>query len=508
MKLNANQRQNLKQRRKELGWSQEELATRSGVGQQTISRIESGNSTESRALIDIVLALDLDPAHFSLGDAHHPTDTSATVKWFRHSAPYINAHRNKTFVLMLDGNAIAHPNFANIIHDIALLNSLGVKLVLVYGARKQIDDRAQLRGIESLYADDLRITDSETLECVKDAAGSLRSHIEALLSMGLANTPMHRSQIRVSSGNFITAKPIGIREGIDHQHTGVVRRIDIEGIQKPLDSGDIVLLSPLGYSPTGEIFNLSADDIATQAAIQLKADKLIVFSEDKGFYNWENKLISLASADTIDELRYINPAPSKDILRLVDAVITGVNSGVERCHCISYIEDGALLAELFTRDGSGTLITHNPVEQLRTATIEDVGGILELIEPLEAEGVLVKRSREILETEIEKFTVLQKDGTIIACAALYPFIEERCAEIACVAIHPDYRGEDFGEQLLSTLQMQAMSKQIDKVFVLTTQASHWFQEQGFIVGEKSELPKQKQQLYNLQRNSKVLIRKI
>ena len=509
MKLNADLRQKLKHRRKqELGWSQEELAARSGVGQQTISRIESGSSEESRALLDIVLALGLDPASFSLTDPSSPSQTASYVKWFRNSAPYINAHRGKTFVLMFDGEAVAHPNFANIVHDIALLNSLGVKLVLVYGARPQIAKRAKLRGLDNLYENDLRITDSETLECVKDATGALRSHIEALLSMGLANTPMYQSQIRVCSGNFVTAKPIGVRDGIDYEHTGLVRRVDAEGINKQLDDGSIVLLSPIGYSPTGEIFNLTADSIATQTAIRLKADKLIVFSEAQGFYDWQQQLISLASAEDIDELRFMNPPPSDDTLRLINAVVTCVNNGVNRCHCISYINDGALLQELFTRDGGGTLITHNPVEQLRPATIDDVGGILELISPLEAEGVLVKRSREVLETEIDKFFVIQKDGMIVACAALYPYPDDNCGEIACVATHPDYRGENFGETLLSTLQMQAMVKQLDNVFVLTTQTAHWFQEQGFVQADRSHLPKEKQQLYNLQRNSKVFVKRI
>ena len=179
------------------------------------------------------------------------------VKWFRNAAPYINAHRGKTFVLMFGGDAVEHANFANIIHDIALLRSLGVKLVLIHGARPQVEKRLKAQSITPQIEQNLRITDAETLLTVKDATGSLRIHIEALLTMGLVNSPMHGAQIRVSTGNFVIAKPIGVRDGIDFKHTGRVRRIDAEGIKTQLDFGSIVLLSPVGYSSTGEVFNLS-----------------------------------------------------------------------------------------------------------------------------------------------------------------------------------------------------------------------------------------------------------
>ncbi len=405
-------------------------------------------------------------------------------------------------MLMISGEAVAHTNFANIIHDIALLNSLGVKLVLVHGARPQIEERAVLRGVNSRFEHDIRITDTQTLECVKDAAGSLRAHIEALLTMGLANSPMHGSQIRVCSGNFVVAKPIGVRDGIDFEHTGIVRRIDHSGIKKQLADKSIVLLSPIGYSPTGEVFNLSLEDIATQTAVQLQADKLLVFSEQDGLLDKHGELIQSCQVSHLKDLQ----PQDNDIAQLIRAITASINNGVNRCHCVSYTDDGALLQELFSRDGAGTLVSQDHYEQLRSATIDDVGGILELIEPLEHDGVLVKRSRELLETEIHLFTVIERDGMILACAALYPYPEASSGEIACVATHPDYRGEDRGERLLAELEMQAWKKQLSTVFVLTTQTSHWFQEQGFVEATQDQLPAQKQQLYNLQRNSKVFIK--
>jgi amino-acid N-acetyltransferase len=426
------------------------------------------------------------------------------VKWFRNSAPYINAHRGKTFVIMFGGEAVAHPNFANIVHDIALLNSLGVKLVLIHGARPQIEDRVRDAGIESRYHNDLRITDDIELRCVTDAAGSLRAHIEALLSMGVANSPMHGAAIRVCSGNYVTARPIGIVDGVDLHHTGIVRKIDAQAVQQQLNNQHIVMLSPLGYSPTGEIFNLTAEDVAVHTAAALKADKLILFTADAGLLDSEQKLIRQCEYRDVD--REIEQQVTLRSDSIVQAVVDAGDLGINRCHMISFQQDGALLQELFSRDGAGTLITQEHYEQFMTARIDDIGGLLAIIEPLETKGVLLKRSRELLENEIEYFKILVRDGMVIACAALYPYPEQGSGEIACVATHPDYRGADRAERLLELLEKEARKKGLDSVFVLTTQTAHWFQEQGYVECQIDDLPPTKKQLYNFQRKSKAFIK--
>jgi len=434
------------------------------------------------------------------------TDDKNNVKWFRNAAPYINAHRGKTVVLMFGGEAVAHPNFANIIHDIALLRSLGVKLVLVHGARPQIEERMKLQNVGSLIADNIRITDSGTLSAVKDATGSLRLDIEALLTMGLVNSPMHGSQIRVSTGNFVIAKPIGVKNGIDFKHTGTVRRIDTVGINTQLDFGSIVLLSPVGYSSTGEVFNLSLEDVATQTAISLKADKLITFTDNDGLMDEQGTLIKSCGVSTVKLLLENTQDPVKQLL--MRAIIQSSEHGVERCHCLNYQSDSALLQELFTRDGAGTLIAKDYQEQISTATIDDVGGILELLAPLEEEGVLVKRSRERLEIEIDRFTVIKKEDAIIACAALYPYPDDNSGEVACVAIHPDYRKGHRGVRLIDTLENLAKQLKLSSIFVLTTVSGHWFLEQGFTEQPIDKLPEGKKKMYNFQRNSKVFTKNI
>ena len=434
------------------------------------------------------------------------SDSTQHIRWFRNSAPYINAHRGSTFVVVIPGEAAQHENFANIIHDIALLHSLGVRLVLIHGARPQIDSRLAGPGITSEFHDGARITDGVVLEHVKDAAGRLRVEIEALLSTGLPNSPMQGASIRVSGGNFVTARPLGVVDGVDFQHTGRVRRIDERAIHRQLEAGCIVLLSPLGYSPTGEVFNLALEDVAVQAASALGADKLVLFGEAQGVIDERGELVR--QCDLTEALALIRSDLTVEQGRLLQTARQACTAGVPRCQIITYTEDCALLQELFTHDGSGTLVAPDNYEQSRTATIEDVGGILELIEPLEREGVLVKRSRELLETEIGQFRVLVRDGRIVACAALYPFPDHAAGELACIVTHPEYQGGHRARRLLQDLEQAATGMGLKQVFVLTTQTAHWFIEQGFSEASPEDLPAERQSLYNLQRNSKIFTRRL
>jgi len=430
------------------------------------------------------------------------------VHWFRHSAPYINAHRNKTFVIMFDGEAVLHDNFQHIIHDIALLHSLGIHLILVHGARPQINLNLATSQISTPFHRQRRITTRESLSCVMNAVGSIRLQIEALLSMGLANSPMYGARIDVVSGNFVTAKPYGIRDGIDFQLTGEVRTVDTNAIQRHLDSHNIVVLGPTGYSTTGEVFNLLAEEVATKTAIRIKADKLIFLGKQHGLLNTDGQLQREVQPSQLDAymMQDAQDLPSELSLQLRAAQEASMN-GVNRVHLISYAHDGALLEELFTRDGSGTLITDAHYEDVRMATIQDVGGLINLLRPLEEEGILVYRSRERLENEIEQFAVIERDGMILACAALYPIPttgnELRSAEIACVAVDPSYRKSNRGSQILNYLEDKARSMGIQQLFILTTRTAHWFLEQGFEQSSVDDLPDARQALYNYQRNSLV-----
>ena len=434
------------------------------------------------------MAEELSPAHF--------------VSLFRSVAPYVNLFRGKTFVIAFGGAAIAGPLARTLAYDANLLAALGVRLVLVHGARPQIEEELAEKGLQSLTHDGYRVTDAATLDCVIDAVGSVYLEIDALLSQGLPDTPMANSTIRVIAGNFITAKPLGVLDGVDMQYAGSVRKIDAEGIKAQLGIGNIVILSCLGASPTGEIFNLAMEEVAEATASAIGADKLIFLTDSQGVTDIDGQLLDEMTADTAERLITIGDWLSPDLKRYLPCAVRASRAGVGRVHLIGFNEDGTLLRELFSREGVGTIVTRESLEILRDARPDDISGLVALIQPLEEAGTLVRRSRELLEREITRFSVVEHDGLIVGCAALYPYGGDQ-AELACVAVHPHYRRWGYGEQLLKRIEVRARAVGIKRLFVLTTVTSHWFKERGFTEQRVDQLPDEKRLVYNLQRRSKV-----
>lgn len=435
-------------------------------------------------------------------------NAGAMVRALRASAPYIHAHHGRTFVVAFGGEAARAPGFETLVYDIALLHSLGVRLVLVHGARPQIDEALSEAGVDTPMVEGVRVTGAEALPCVKRAVGSLRMDIEALLSTGLASTPMGGARLRVAGGNLVTAKPLGVAHGVDHGHTGEVRRVDTDALRAHLDRGHIVLLSPTGYSPTGEIFNLFHEEVATATAAALHADKLILLhagGERRGDRSDPPAQLALHEAEA---LLADDGAPENAGRAGFEAAVRACRQGVTRAHLVSAEDDGALLRELYSRDGAGTMIAADTYDTVRQASAEDAGGLLALIRPLEAAGALVPRSREQLELEIDRYTLLVRDGLITACCALMPYPDEAVGELACVAVHPDYRKQGRAEQLLRTVEKRAEALGLKRLFVLTTKAGHWFVEHGFTQGELDDLPVDRRRLYNYQRNSAVYIKSL
>ena len=436
-----------------------------------------------------------------------PAANSATMRSFVHlirsAAPYVHAFRGRTFVIAFGGEVVADDEFLGVIHDLNLLHSLGIGLVVVHGCRPQVEAILAAQGIPSRYAHGVRVTDVDAMDCVLEAAGQVRARIEALLSLGLANSPMAGARNRVSTGNYLTAKPMGVVDGVDMELTGEVRRVDTEAIQQRLDDGDIVLISPMGYSPTGEIFNLTVEEVATQVAVRLEATKLIFLMDADGVRNGRRQILTDLSTTDAEALLRKSDRLAPDVRLYLPAAIRACNNGVKRAHLISRRLDGALLLELFTRDGVGTMIASTSLANIRSATIDDVGGILGVIEPLEEQGVLVRRSRERLESEIERFVVAEYDGHIVGCAALYAFPEERVGELAALAVQPDFRREGYGEALMREIEARAKRLRLTELFVLTTKTAHWFLERGFRTASVADLPHEKQSLYNYQRKSQV-----
>jgi len=425
------------------------------------------------------------------------------VQWFRNAAPYIKAHRKKTFVILISDEIIQSDRLTGLIHDIALLNHLGNKLVILHGSRNNIDQRLAKHNITSEFNRNIRISDAESLPYIIQAINEIKSHLESQLSMGLPNTPMSGSEISLVSGNFVTGMPLGVIDGIDMQHSGKVRDIKHETINDLLDKNHVILLSNIGYSRTGEIFNLPAEELATETARAINADKLIFIQLDQS----SAELADTLSTSECEEL--IRDTQTPDHLRgLLEYAVSAIQSSVKRVHIIDQQVDGGLLLELFTRDGYGTMITNSFYEGIRPAKIDDIGGILQLIDPLESTGALVERSREQLELEIRHFYVVEKDGMIIACVACIVEPDHDIAEVACLAVHASYQRSGLGKQLLQVSEQQALKQNIHQLYILTTRTSHWFIENGFVEASVSSLPQSKQKNYNDDRNSKIMMKSI
>ncbi len=427
--------------------------------------------------------------------------TKQYAQWFRGSTPYISAHRDKTFVVLLPGEAVAHVNLTNIVHDLALLHVLGVRLVVVHGARPQIDAALP----ESTYHGHRRVTDGSAMTTITGIYGQIRTQLEALFSTGLPNTPLHNVEVPVFSGNFVVAKPVGIVDGVDHLFTGAARRIEKERLWATLSNGGIVVQSPIGFSSSGQAFNLPAEELAADIAIRIKADKLIMLSNINHVCDDQGQRVSTLTPTELERTPFLSDEQKSHMVCLARAV----RGGVTKAQLVSFEDDGALLAELFTAAGEGTQIVEQQSRTVRQAVAEDVAGIVEVIRPLEERGILVRRERDRLEEEISQFMVAELDGIVVGCCAVYPY--GRQVELACLAVHENYRnqsGANLGQSLLDAAEQFARDEDADEMFVLTTQTMDWFLERGFEETKVDRLPAEKQSLYNWQRNSIVMTKRI
>jgi amino-acid N-acetyltransferase len=439
------------------------------------------------------------------------------VPWFRSVAPYIHMHRGKTFVVGIAGEAIAAGKLHHIAQDLALIQSMGVKVVLVHGFRPQVNEQLRAKGHAAKYSHGMRITDEVALDCAQEAAGQLRYEIEAAFSQGLPNTPMAGSTVRVISGNFVTARPVGIVDGVDFQHSGLVRKVDVAGIKRTLDFGAMVLLSPFGFSPTGEAFNLNMEEVATSVAIALQADKLLFLTEIPGIRTKplepegeDNPIDTELPLAAAEQLLASLPAPQQpaDTAFYLQHCVKACKAGVERSHIIPFATDGSLLLEVYVHDGIGTMVIDEKLEELREATADDVGGILQLIEPFEKDGTLVKRDRTEIERDIANYSIIEHDGVIFACAALYPYPEARTGEMAALTVSPHSQGQGDGEKILRRVEQRARAMGLESIFVLTTRTMHWFLKRGFVQVDPEWLPEGRKRKYNWDRKSMVFVKKL
>ncbi len=419
----------------------------------------------------------------------------------RQSLPYINAHRGKLFVIFLDGKTISSKRIKQHINDITLLNSLGVKIVVVFGGRQQIDSLSEQQHDDIHFVNDNRITDKATLKTVKTSIGEIRILLESLFAQGLPYTSGFGFHSHCVSGNFVVSQPLGVVNGVDYEYTGKVRQIESASIQEQLKQNNIVMLSPLGISLTGDVFNCKAEEVARITASELKADKLIIFSDLKA----HPELTHEVKLNQLNHLLLENT--DSELARYLQTAKKAINN-VARIHLIEREQDGSLLSELFTRDGSGVMISGSNYDEMRTAKNTDIQGLLNILQPLEEQGILVSRSKEELELDIEHFHIIERDGLIVASVALIPYQNENVAEVASLAVHADYQNRGYGNRLLVQIENLAKKNHVKQLFVLSTQTTHWFLERGFEEADVRILPKEKQDKINKQRNAKVFVKAI
>jgi amino-acid N-acetyltransferase len=436
-----------------------------------------------------------------------PLELDSTISLLREVSPYFLSHRAKKFVIYLDGTTILSELFRSLARDLVLLSTVGIRITVVFGADKQIGERLQSKGMSAPTLAGRRIVDRKCMIEVSEVVGAMRLAIESNFSfVSRAGALRGSDAAKVSSGNFVTAKACGVFEGVNTFFCGEVRSIDIAGIESRLSCGDVVLIPPIGYSPVGELFDIKGSDLAVEIARSIKAEKLIFLTECDGVFNANRELLKQLSTELGASLinSGVNCSYTEELL---GAAIRACESGVQRAHFINSKSDGAILKELFTRDGVGTMLSDAPFDSIRTAKEMDTFGILELIRPMQASGALVGRSFDLVGKDIDNFIVMIREETVVACAALY-LHGPTDGEVACVAVHEDYRGDDFGDLLLMEVEKRAFDQHLSNLFVMTTQASHWFQERGYIPCAKEDLPHQKRIDYDLSRNSIVLKKQI
>lgn len=412
------------------------------------------------------------------------------IHHLRQSSPYMARHRGKTLVIYLPGSLISHPEtLLEFAKDCLLLKNLGIQPILTLGATEQIDQACLESGYTWQTHLGQRITEGQHLTLFQQTLGWVRSQLEAAFSQASAE---QHSPITLVSGNWAIAQPKGVIDGIDFQHTGRLRKINQAAIKATLDAPQIALLTPLSYSLTGEVFNLNTLELAFALSQQLQVDKLMLYQPSE-------RMAKLPKSMSLTEALNA-PLPNP-----LSSHLQNYAQGIPRIHLMDEMQPGSILLELFSRDGLGSLIFTDRYHHIRPAKIDDVAGILNVIAPLEKKGILVKRSRETLELEIENFIVLTLDQSIIGCAALYP-IDQTTAELACLAVDHDYQGQDFGRELMQNIEQLARQAHFSRLCLLTTHTQHWFIEHGFQPATLQDLPPARQQLYNYQRQSKVLIK--
>ena len=505
----------IRQKRRERDLTLNTLANKLNISASNLSRIETGALKVSANLINqLVEIFKVSPQYFFNQSSVNTSDATAQssfIQNFRLSAKYINLFNQNIFVIALSGYVFNEDQFEKIAQDINILHSLKIKVILVYGARPQVESILVKNKIPVRLVKNMRVTSSAALKHVIEVIGAIRNKIEATLST--INSVSER--MRLSSGNFLTAMPVGIIDGIDMESTGKIRGVDVEAIKNKLNHHEIVIVSPIGYSPIGQIFNLSYEQTAANIAAAINADKLIYYVDANGILNERGELIPELTSEKAHKLiSHIEEKPSPesaqnlsyDDFNILKSSVFAIKNKIKKVHLINRHIDGSLIEELFTEKGSGTILTEFALENFRKATECDLKDIYRILFPLEKRKILIERDLTQIKGMINQFYVLEHDKKFVGCVSLNSFKES--LELASFSIEPKYQRLGFGKKLLKFCELEAKKLKYDEMFILTTQSEHWFAENGFKEKSKELMPTFKKKTYQSERNSKYLTKKL
>jgi amino-acid N-acetyltransferase len=417
---------------------------------------------------------------------------------------YQNRFAGKTIVLKIDYPILNAPHFPQLLKDLAMLRATGIEIILIPGAREWIDAVLKEYDIESEYKNGVRIATQDSIPFIRMAAFDVANRLMTLLTAFQANAVI---------GNFIRARGIGVVDGTDFQHSGRVEKILKEPLQQILDQGMMPIFPCIGWNAAGKPYNLASDDIALAVAEALQAEKLFFVTDSDGFMearfalppglvkNSDGRVarLSLEEAQEVLNLNEGNPDPD---LRYLALALTACRKGTERAHVVDGRLEGAILREIFSNLGIGTMVYGNDYESIRPMKTDDIGDMLRLMQPLIEEGILIKRTEDDLMARQGDFVVYSIDDVVHACGSLHDFGEGQ-AEIAAIATNPVYSHLSMGRKILSYLVEKAERMGLTRVFVLTTRTVDWFEQMGFVEASLESLPPRKRDAYNHARKSRI-----
>ncbi len=431
------------------------------------------------------------------------------IKTIREVFTYINRFRGKVFIIKIDSEVIDNIYFPVLLKDLATLHSAGIRVIVIPGARKRIDEILKQYGIESNYHNGIRITEEEAIPFVKMAAFDVSNRIMTGLSA-------HR--INALVGNWVRARSMGVIDGVDYKYSGNIDKILITPLNKVLEEDFIPIIPSIGWNPAGTPYNISSNELAIQAAVASRAEKIFFITSEELLNISEYRVpagvvpspegrISRMDGDTARKFLALNSGNKSGALDIVNQALSGIENGIKRVHIIKGNGDGGILSEIFSNLGIGTMLYRNEFDRIRGMSTSDIPEVLRIMRPFEASGALIPRTKEDLQHSAGDFVVYEIDKVIHGCAALHD-CGGGTGEIAAVAVDPEYEKLGIGKKLITYLIKKAEKTGMKSLFLLTTRSVDWFESLGFRSGKIDDLPENKRENYNFNRNSRVMFLKL